>query len=69
MFRKHLLSLSSITRDQYKTFRTHDQINVKPVDYAHVRQQITQFLLFLRDGFMRYLINLCILETQIPNQY
>lgn len=69
MFRKHLLSLSSITRDQYKTFRTHDQINLKPVDYVRVRQQVTEFLLFLRDGVIRYLTNLCILETQMFDQY
>lgn len=52
MFRKQLLSLSSVTRDQYKTFRFQDQSSCK-IDYADIRQQITEFFLFLRNGLRR----------------
>lgn len=53
MFRKHLLSLSSIVRDQSKTFRYQDPSNCKTVNYADIRQQIVEFLLFLRDSVKR----------------
>lgn len=55
LFRKHVLSLSSITRDQYKTFRSYDPSGCKSINYSHVRQQITEFLFFLRESFKRYL--------------
>lgn len=53
IFRKHLLSLSSVIRDQYKTFRSHDQSNCKTINYADIRHQISEFLLFLRDNIKR----------------
>lgn len=53
IFRKHLLSLSSVIREQYKTFRSHDQSNCKTINYADIRHQISQFLLFLRDSIKR----------------
>jgi len=53
MFRKHLLSLSSVVRDQHKTFRSHDQSNCKAINFSDVRHQISEFLIFLRDGLQR----------------
>ncbi|XP_025409386.1 protein MMS22-like, partial [Sipha flava] len=55
--KKNLLSLSSITRDQYKTFKSHNQINCKTVYYEDVRCQMSEFLLFLRDSIK--IINSC----------
>lgn len=57
-FRKHVLSLSSITRDQYKAFRTYDSSNCKSINYNHIRQQIVEFLLFLRESFKRWFVYL-----------
>lgn len=53
-FRKHLLSLSSITRDQYKTFKSHDLSNCKTTNYEDIRRQMSEFFLFLRDSIKRY---------------
>lgn len=54
MFRKYLLSLSSVVHDQHKIFRSHDQSNCKTLNYSNIRQQISEFLLFLRDSVKRY---------------
>lgn len=53
MSRKHLLTLSSVTRDQYKSFRSQDQSNCKKMNYTDVRQKVAEFLLFLRNNFKR----------------
>ncbi|XP_060866553.1 protein MMS22-like [Metopolophium dirhodum] len=53
MAKKHLLSLSSVVRDQYKTFRSHEQSNCKPINFSDIRHQISEFLIFLRDGLQR----------------
>ncbi|XP_025201736.1 protein MMS22-like [Melanaphis sacchari] len=55
--KKHLLSLSSVIRDQYKTFRSQDQSNCKTINFSDIRQQISGFLLFLRDCLQR--MNAC----------
>lgn len=57
MAKKHLLSLSSVVRDQYKTFRSQDQNNCKTINFSDIRQQISRFLLFLRDCLQR--MNAC----------
>lgn len=53
MLRKHLLSLSSVVRDQYKTFRSHEQSNCKAINFSDIRQEISEFLIFLRDCLQR----------------
>lgn len=53
MFRKRLLSLSSVVRNQYKIFTLHDQSNSKTINYADVRQKIIDLFLFLRDSLRR----------------
>jgi len=58
MFRKHLLNISSVIHDQHKMFRSQGVSNCKTINYADVRQQISEFLLFLRDSIKRYLIHL-----------
>lgn len=57
MFRKQLLGLNSVERNQYKTFQLYDQNNSK-TNYGEIRQQIVKFFLFLRDGFKRYILYL-----------
>ncbi|XP_050425464.1 protein MMS22-like [Adelges cooleyi] len=52
MAKKHILSLSSVLRDQYKSFRSIDQ-NHKDTAYSETRKQIADFFLFLRDGFKK----------------
>ncbi|XP_022169090.1 protein MMS22-like isoform X2 [Myzus persicae] len=53
MAKKHLLSLSSVVRDQYKTFRSHEQSNCKAINFSDIRQEISEFLIFLRDCLQR----------------
>lgn len=49
-----MLCLSSVTRDQYnKIFRSNDSSNCKTNNYYKIRQQIVEFLLFLRDSIRR----------------
>ncbi|XP_050538340.1 protein MMS22-like [Daktulosphaira vitifoliae] len=52
MAKKELLSLSTILRDQFKSFRFHDQ-NLKKIEFMDSRKQIVEFFMYLRDGFIK----------------
>jgi len=56
-------------RDQHKIFKVQDQSNFRTINYANIRRQISEFLLFLRDSVKRYFVSLYFKYIETINHF